>query len=386
MKEGEKLKWFGRNKNSSVPEVQTASGRSESSLYGLIQSSRPAYFEKSLYRSLRAAVPVIDAAIYKTVRLVGGFRVECDESVQEELNTFLKTVRVNGISVGIDSFLSIYLEQLLTYGTAVGEIVTGYDGGIAALYNSSLDDVDLRCGENPLDVIISAIDIYGTKTPVKHPELVLCSAISPEPGKIYGTSVLRGLPFVSDILLKIFHAIGTNWDRVGNVRFAVTYKPSENDRSYTKDRAVQIASEWSKAMKSREPRDFVSVGDVSIKAIGADNIIPDSQVPVRQIMEQLIAKLSLPPFLLGLTWSSTERMSSQQADMLTSELEYYRRILSGVIRKICSVYLRQKGCDDRMEIIWDNINLQDETELAKARLYNARAAEIENRLNGKEEN
>ena len=382
------MKWKSKSKSKSndAPPVQTASGRSNDSLYGLIRSCRPLSFEKSLYRSLREAVPVIDAAIYKTVRLVGGFHVVCGQDAQKGLDNFLDNVRVNGISAGIDSFLAVYLEQLLTYGTAVGEIVLGHDGGIVALYNSSLDDFDLCCGDNPLDVTISAVDTYGNKTPVKHPELILCSAISPEPGKLYGTSILRGLPFVSDILLKILNAIGTNWDRVGNVRFAVTYKPSENDRNYTKDRAMQIASEWSKAMKSREPRDFVSVGDVSIKAIGADNIIPDSQVPVRIIMEQIIAKLSLPPFMLGLTWSSTERMSSQQADMLTSELEYYRRILGGIIRKICSVYLRQRGFDDNTDIIWDNINLQDETELAKARLYNARAEEIENRLKGKEEN
>ncbi len=379
------MKWFGRNKNDNTPAVQTASGRSDSTPFGLIMNCRLPSFEKSLYRSLREAIPVIDAAIYKTVRLVGGFKVYCSKNAQSELDDFMKNVKVNGISNGIDSFLSIYLEQLLTYGTAVGEIVMGYDGGIAALYNSSLDDVDLSCGENPLDVRISVIDQYGTKRPVKHPELILCSAVMPEPGKIYGTSILKGLPFVSDILLKIFNALGTNWDRIGNVRFAVTYKPSENDRNYTKERAVQIASEWSKAMKSREVRDFVSVGDVSIKAIGADNIIPDSQIPVRQIMEQIIAKLSLPPFLLGLTWSTTERMSSQQADMLTSELEYYRKVLNTVIRKICAVYLRQRGFDDHMEIIWENINLQDETELAKARLYNARAEEIEKRLEKKED-
>ena len=379
------MKWFGRNKNDNTPAVQTASGRSDSTPFGLIMNCRLPSFEKSLYRSLREAIPVIDAAIYKTVRLVGGFKVYCSKNAQSELDDFMKNVKVNGISNGIDSFLSIYLEQLLTYGTAVGEIVMGYDGGIAALYNSSLDDVDLSCGENPLDVRISVIDQYGTKRPVKHPELILCSAVMPEPGKIYGTSILKGLPFVSDILLKIFNALGTNWDRIGNVRFAVTYKPSENDRNYTKERAVQIASEWSKAMKSREVRDFVSVGDVSIKAIGADNIIPDSQIPVRQIMEQIIAKLSLPPFLLGLTWSTTERMSSQQADMLTSELEYYRKVLNTVIRKICAVYLRQRGFDDHMEIIWENINLQDETELAKARLYNARAEEIEKRLGKKED-
>ena len=379
------MKWFGRNKNDNTPAVQTASGRSDSTPFGLIMNCRLPSFEKSLYRSLREAIPVIDAAIYKTVRLVGGFKVYCSKNAQSELDDFMKNVKVNGISNGIDSFLSIYLEQLLTYGTAVGEIVMGYDGGIAALYNSSLDDVDLSCGENPLDVRISVIDQYGTKRPVKHPELILCSAVMPEPGKIYGTSILKGLPFVSDILLKIFNALGTNWDRIGNVRFAVTYKPSENDRNYTKERAVQIASEWSKAMKSREVRDFVSVGDVSIKAIGADNIIPDSQIPVRQIMEQIIAKLSLPPFLLGLTWSTTERMSSQRADMLTSELEYYRKVLNTVIRKICAVYLRQRGFDDHMEIIWENINLQDETELAKARLYNARAEEIEKRLEKKED-
>lgn len=62
------------------------------------------------------------------------------------------------------------------------------------------------------------------------------------------------------------------------------------------------------------------MGDVDIKVIGADNQILDSEVPVRQILEQLIARTGIPPFLLGLSWSSTERMSTQQADMMTSEI------------------------------------------------------------------
>lgn len=37
--------------------------------------------------------------------------------------------------------------------------------------------------------------------------------------------------------------------------------------------------------------------------------------------------------MLSLSWSSTERMSSQQADVLTSELEAYRRLLTPVIEK-----------------------------------------------------
>lgn len=336
-------------------------------------------YEKRLYRSLREAVPVIDAAIYKIIRLVGGFKAECaDADTQKLLNTFLKSVRVNGCEAGIESFTSSYLEQLLTYGTAVGEVVLNSAGtDIAALYNASLDDVEIVADKNPFDIKICTLNACGERVAVKYPELVLCSAIMPEAGKVYGTSILKGLPFVSDILLKILNATGTNWERIGNVRFAVTYKPSDGDRSFSRERAAQIASEWSKAMKSREPKDFVSVGDVSIKVIGADNQIPDSEVPVRQILEQIVAKLSIPPFLLGLSWSSTERMSEQQADILTSELEYYRRVIEVAIRKICSIYLRLHGINRDFNIVWENIRLQDEVELAKARLYSAQAEEIE---------
>ena len=69
--------------------------------------------------------------------------------------------------------------------------------------------------------------------------------------------------------------------------------------------------------RSGSVRDFVAVGDVDIKVIGGDAPILDSQVPVRQVLEQIVAKTSIPPFMLGLNWNSTERMSAQQADNLT---------------------------------------------------------------------
>ena len=123
--------------------------------------------------------------------------------------------------------------------------------------------------------------------------------------------------------------------------------------------------------------DFVAVGNVKIQTIGADNQILDSEVPVRQMLEQIVAKTGLPPFLLGLNWSSTERMSSQQADVLTSELESYRRILTPVIETVCRTYLRLNGCLSGLRVIWDDITLQDEVELARARLYHVQAALLE---------
>ena len=58
-------------------------------------------------------------------------------------------------------------------------------------------------------------------------------------------------------------------------------------------------------MNSNTVKDFVAVGDVSVKVIGADNAVLDSEIPVRQLLEQIVSKLSIPPFLLGLQWSST---------------------------------------------------------------------------------
>ncbi len=333
--------------------------------------------ERALYRALRESVPIIDAAVYKLRRLIGEFQVTCPNGeAQKGLQEFLETVQVNAAGVGIHEFLGIYLEELVTYGSAVGEMVLS-GGQIGALYNAGLDQVELEA-DGPLGVKVWALG-PGGKEPCPYPELLLVSALNPAAGSPWGTSLLRGLPFVSEVLLKIYHTLGVNWDRLGNVRFAVTCRP-EGMGAMAGDRARQIAKEWKDAMASREPRDFVAVGDVSIKAIGADNQVLESEVPVRQMLEQIVAKLGLPPFLLGLSWSSTERMSSQQADVLTSELDAYRRVLTPVAMKICRTWLALSGFDPVCAIEWEEITMQDEVDHARARYLTAQARKLEREL------
>ncbi len=374
-----RLKDFFLKKPTEAPvaEVQTTSGRG---IINTFQSFSPITSANiRLYRELRNSVPIIDAAIEKLVRLVCAFSLVCEnKSAEKEMQSFFSSVPVNGNSRGIENFISAFFDELLTCGTAVGEILPTVSGSFGGLYNTCLDDVVFRRNENGFDVDISLADI-GDST-IQRPDLIMMSVLNPSPGRIEGTSLLQGLPFVSSILLKIYNTIGTNFDRVGNVRYAVTYKPSDDalDKAYAKDRAVQIASEWSKAMNSSgSVHDFVAVGDVQIKAIGADNQILDSEVPARQMLEQIVAKTSLPPFMLGLNWSSTERMSAQQADVLTSELEHYRRILEPVILKIGNTFLRTKGYTAEAQVQWKDICLQDAVEEARARLYNAQAEKIE---------
>ena len=136
------------------------------------------------------------------------------------------------------------------------------------------------------------------------------------------------------------------------------------------------------ASRNGNIRDFVAVGDVDVKVIGADGPVLDSQVPVRQILEQLVARTGIPPFMLGLSWSSTERMSAQQADLLTSEITAIRRSLEPVLLRIAELWLRLKGFDDGVELCWEDIDLQDLVEEARAELYRAQAEQLR-KENGK---
>ena len=339
--------------------------------------------EARLYRAIREAVPLVDACIYKIIRLCGGVTAECsDPGASRELKQFLEQVDVGRGQRGINAFLDQYLDSMLVFGQAVGEIVPTADNReIAALLCGRAEDIQIREGEGPLDFALCAADQFGQVEPLPRQELLLFTPFNPEAYAPYGVSLLRSMPFLTELLSKIYYAIGVNWERMGNVRFAVVYRPGsgEWERGMAQERSQQLASEWSRAMESTRSgsvRDFVAVGDVDIKVIGADNQILDSTVPIRQILEQLVSKTGIPPFMLGLSWSSTERMSTQQADLLTTEMTAIRRSLTPAVEKICRMWLRMHGYTCGFAVEWDDINLQDQVEEARAELYREQARKL----------
>ena len=343
--------------------------------------------EEQVYRQLREAIPVLDAAVGKLVRLSGGFGVKCrNGDSQKKLEAFLRNVPCGRGQVGIDSFLTGFVDSLLVYGRSVGEMVIDR-GHLKAVCWGDVTQLQVVEGDNPLDVEIWGPDSKGHMGPLPYQHLLLFTTLNPEAAHPYGVSLFRGMPFLADVLMKIYATVGSNWERAGNVRYSVICKGNENmDPATVQERGKQIAQEWSRAMedaKTGTVRDFVAVGDVEIKVIGGEAPILDSQVPVRQILEQLVAKTGLPPFLLGLNWSTTERMSTQQADILTSELWALRRTVEPVVHKICRTYLALEGMDDRVDIEWNDISLQDITEEARAELYKAQAGKYQAEAKGK---
>ena len=377
------MNWFRRKKETAVPgTVQLRSG--ERHPFGMLADYVPLQNgELQLYRAVREAVPVVDAAIYKLIRMTGGVRATCqDAAAQRQLQTFLRTVPTGRGQQGINAFLDCYLDSLLVCGRAIGEIVPARGGrDIAALLCGRTDCIDIREGSQPLEFCKRGPDETGRMVPLPFQNLLLFTPFHPEAEHPYGVSLMRSLPFLTDILMKIYHTVGVNWERCGNVRFAVTCRDGGNGQAA--ERSRMLASEWSQAMqetKQGSVRDFVAVGDVDIRVIGGDAPILDSEVPVRQILEQVVAKTGIPPFMLGLNWSSTERMSAQQADLLTTEITAIRRALTPTVERICRLWLRMHGFTCGYEVVWDDINLQDEVEEAKAQLYleQARKLRIEN--------
>ena len=377
------MKWFRKKDGpaAAAPVQLRETGRHPFGLLGGYVPLRSG--ETRLYRAVREAVPVVDAAIYKLIRMTGGVTAACeDRTAERALGEFLRTVPAGRGQCGLGAFLDGYLDSLLTCGQAIGEIVPAPGNrDIAAVLWGRAEDIEIREGDNPLAFTICGPDERGRMGPLPYQDLLLFTPLNPEADSPYGVSLLRGLPFLTDILMKIYHTIGVNWERCGSLRFAVTCRDGGNGQAA--ERSQLLAGEWSRAMqdtKSGSVRDFVAVGDVDIRVIGADAPILDSEVPVRQILEQVVAKTGIPPFMLGLSWSSTERMSSQQADLLTTEITAIRRTLTPVVERICRLWLRMHGYTCGFAVQWEDINLQDEVEDARAALYleQARKLRIEN--------
>ena len=200
--------------------------------------------EEQVYREMREAIPVLDAAVGKMVRLCGGFQVKCKNAeAQQRLNDFLQMMPCGRGQMGIESFLSGYLDSLLTYGRAAGELVVA-GGKLRAVCWGDVTQLEVQEGDNGLDMVIWGRDERGLMRPLPYQHLLLFTAMNPEPAHPYGVSIFRGMPFLADILMKIYHTIGSNWERAGNVRYSVICKGGENlDPATAQERGKAVAAE-----------------------------------------------------------------------------------------------------------------------------------------------
>ena len=147
------MNWRKKEKNGVAAVTQLRDGRVHP--FGALRGYVPlGTGEEQIYYQMRTAIPVLDAAVGKLVRLSGGFEVKCRTPMaQEKLNQFLKVVPCGRGQFGIGNFLSGYLDSLLTYGRAVGEMVVS-DGKLRAICWGDVTRLEIHEGESPLDMVI----------------------------------------------------------------------------------------------------------------------------------------------------------------------------------------------------------------------------------------
>ena len=187
---------------------------------------------------------------------------------------------------------------------------------LAALLCGRMDRIELREGESPLDFQIFGPDERGRMAALPYQELLLFTPLHPEAEHPYGVSLLRGLPFMADILMKIYNTVGVNWERCGNMRFAVTCRDGDGNAAERGQLLGQAsgAGLWQDTRSGQCPglRGGGRCGYQGHRRRRAHS--GTVRCRWRQVLEQIVAKTSIPPFMLGLNWNSTERMSAQQAD------------------------------------------------------------------------
>lgn len=183
--------WRGRGKEPPEKPAPVQLRPADRHPFSLIDGYVPLHQpEFSLYRAIREAVPVVDAAVLKLVRAGrrrgGDLPGQGGRAGAEPLSPH----GAGGVNQKGIRFLDSYLDCLLTCGRAVGEIVPSRDGrDIAAVLCGRVSDVQVKEGDSPLEVLLALRRPDGPDRGAASPGAAALYPVPPQPG-----ASVRGVP------------------------------------------------------------------------------------------------------------------------------------------------------------------------------------------------
>jgi hypothetical protein len=329
------------------------------------------------YRS----VPVLSRAIDILTGLVGTPELLSPDPVAEErLRAWSDEVRYGRIGVGLDRFLRDHLVQSLLYGVAVGELsASTRRDGVDTLWSYLTPACIIR--SRPDGEIEVAQRVAPGREVVFPEETLLLTAPFAEACNPVGRSLFTAAMRAAQLWLDMQGAYSATCRRIGSAAFVVCYEPpSELDDpqgNLTEQINRSIAAQWAETMRSQvqqgQVKDFISTGKVTVTTIGSDGSALNLPEEKRAIVEEIVAATGVPPWMLGYSWSTTERLSTQQADLLLSTIESIRRAVTPVIHKIVDTHRLLAGIRGEWSLAWPEVTLQDMVQTATAEFTAARA-------------
>lgn len=326
------MKFFGINisrtkKPGSNFEVgtQLRPAEGQGPFTSAFKSYVPRKVETSFYEILREGIPIIDAAIWKLVDLDGHLVVTGNnEQLVDEIKEWMDNVQVNDLQKGLQAFHQNISNETFEQGFGLGEFLPD---------KSRSDIIQLKVADsktikfarkNGLIEIYQKADGDNDYRPLKTNN-ILYQSIHNENQNPYGTSIIRSMEFCGKLMATMHNSLLNVWERFGDPSFEITYKASKKGLGPEdlETRRKKIATEFDAAIRKKREgysADFVRAIDkdseITIKVIGGENEILELEVPARHVLEQIIAKTGLPSWMLGMHWSTTERLADKEVIML----------------------------------------------------------------------
>ena len=298
-----------------------------------------------LYETLRETLPVLNAAILKRRFIEGDLEITSDDpGLARALNDFAESVPVQNYAVptfqtGLDVWLDFCSENADALGLGIGEVVIE-DGQVARLvaphprtfyWKESRE----RTGE---DGSARDRDVWklfqrrktGTDQEIDSP-LVKILAFSADPASPWGRPVAWGLPFVAEILIRIFVSLNNLWHRVGDPSqlYQIIYRQRQ-DGSFPGTKEVDadaalldelLQAAYRLRAQGKTADVVMGMADAEIKgeALGG-NVIVSSLAPYLQahyqaVAGQVIANADVPPWMFPAGIVPADGLNSNRAEV-----------------------------------------------------------------------
>ncbi len=341
--------------------------------------------EPVFHEFLRESIPVIDAAINRLVSLDGHIKVQGEsDRLEREIREWSDQVIVNDVQRGLQAFHQSISNEAFEQGFGVGEFVASRArNDIVSLRTADSKFIRFRrkrTGDG-LEILQKSDDDRDWR--VLTPDNLVYFSVHNENQNPYGTPLMRSCEFVCKCLVTIQNATLNVWERFGDPSFHIIYKTSKRDGADHAARRRQIEDEFNTAVRAkREGRsaDFIRAIDkdseIKIEVIGHDNQIIEMEVPARHVLEQIIAKTGLPSWMLGMHWSTTERLSNAEAEMVLADVATRQAAKLPLFTRLVSTMLQMRGVRYKpgdWEVSFENVHLHDVVAQAQARFLNAQA-------------
>jgi len=387
------------------------------------------------YETLREKIPIYDTAINKLVSMNGTLKIIGDNGpLVAELEDFLINAPVNDHQKGLNAAQANASNEAFEQGFAYLEMIATPDlkdmaeirvadskyitfrlddnGRSEPWYNPYRQGLDrsrslyrgvqsnimqaVNRSAHGLYSAGSAIPLIGeTKLNTANK---LYFSFNNENTDPHGTSIIRSTEFCASVLATIQTSFLNVFRRWGDPSFHVDYKTSKKSlgTDTLESRRQDLEQKFhtiARAKAGGYSADLVTAhgpeDEVKVTVIGSDGKMVMAEVPLRHVLEQIVGRTGLPAWMLGIYWSTTERMASLEVEGILQDAKIRQFAMLPEYLRLCETFLKLRGRtwktinttqnEDKpgdWGLKFEIPNLRDQVALADAEFKRAQAAQM----------